>query len=323
MTHTAQVFERSRCHIEFEFLKVTKANHWNNKHQYEKRQILFARFGVFPGFRLVFPVFMHMASFVLSVSLACRLCLRFPRLSHLFCRNVSGQPCRCEFSLSRVFCRSCQCHGAHSALRAIHWCQHDGEQMSDFLCRTRLPHQWHWGLIKDEGISSNVLFSMFHFQARLTFSSIHCFNSGFIVFVLLAQFATECYCGRSLPTSARKLDDSACQIKCGGNPDEFCGGKLALSVFESPGDKEFFLFTGKKRNLIRVTYLVQLIIISTRLRLIFFFCSFWKSQAPGWRSTTPLSRHDSQGLYILFLWCSVDFILPCRMIIFPRVYLWP
>ena len=50
------------------------------------------------------------------------------------------------------------------------------------------------------------------------------------------EYAQECYCGSSLPSTATTADASNCNMLCTGNKKEFCGSGGHLDVYQnSPG----------------------------------------------------------------------------------------
>ncbi|KAF9465644.1 copper radical oxidase [Collybia nuda] len=50
------------------------------------------------------------------------------------------------------------------------------------------------------------------------------------------EFGTECYCGDTLVAGAVKAVESSCNMGCGGNATEACGGPNRLSVYSSTGN---------------------------------------------------------------------------------------
>ena len=47
------------------------------------------------------------------------------------------------------------------------------------------------------------------------------------------EYAQECYCGSSLPSTAVTADASKCNMLCTGNKKEFCGAANYLNVYEN------------------------------------------------------------------------------------------
>lgn len=45
------------------------------------------------------------------------------------------------------------------------------------------------------------------------------------------EFASQCFCGASLPSTAVKVADSSCNKLCTGNNKEWCGGSSLLNVY--------------------------------------------------------------------------------------------
>ena len=45
------------------------------------------------------------------------------------------------------------------------------------------------------------------------------------------EYAGECFCANSLPSGAKKLDQSKCNMPCKGDSSQSCGGKAALSLY--------------------------------------------------------------------------------------------
>ena len=46
------------------------------------------------------------------------------------------------------------------------------------------------------------------------------------------EYAQECYCAGSLPSSAAVASKASCSMVCSGNRKEFCGGSSVLNVYE-------------------------------------------------------------------------------------------
>jgi len=53
------------------------------------------------------------------------------------------------------------------------------------------------------------------------------------------EYAQECYCAASLPTTAVQTSLSSCNMLCKGNNKEYCGGPSLLDVYmyKVPGSK--------------------------------------------------------------------------------------
>ena len=47
------------------------------------------------------------------------------------------------------------------------------------------------------------------------------------------EYAQECYCGSSMPSTAVTADASKCNMLCTGNSNEFCGGTSVLNVYKN------------------------------------------------------------------------------------------
>ncbi|KAH8921132.1 WSC-domain-containing protein [Atractiella rhizophila] len=47
-----------------------------------------------------------------------------------------------------------------------------------------------------------------------------------------AEYANECYCSSSLPSSAVKVDDAECTTTCAGNAYQQCGGGQRLTIYQ-------------------------------------------------------------------------------------------
>ena len=58
-----------------------------------------------------------------------------------------------------------------------------------------------------------------------------CGQYGFAFFGL--QYSNECWCSKNRRQRYPQVEDSQCNMKCAGNQNEFCGGSLRLSVFET------------------------------------------------------------------------------------------
>lgn len=46
------------------------------------------------------------------------------------------------------------------------------------------------------------------------------------------EYAEECYCANSLPSTATTASAGACNMLCTGNRKEYCGGSGLLNVYE-------------------------------------------------------------------------------------------
>jgi len=53
------------------------------------------------------------------------------------------------------------------------------------------------------------------------------------------EYAQECYCGASLPSTAVQTSLGSCNMLCKGNTKEYCGGSGLLDVYlyKAPGSK--------------------------------------------------------------------------------------
>ncbi|KAF4584731.1 hypothetical protein EYR38_001962 [Pleurotus pulmonarius] len=99
-----------------------------------------------------------------------------------------------------------------------------------------LPGSWHYsGCFVD-----NAHGRIFGFEApvdpNLTVEG--CINvcAGMGMSVAGMEFAQECYCGNTLINGATQGDEASCNMACGGNPTEACGGPNRLSVYTSGGN---------------------------------------------------------------------------------------
>jgi len=63
-----------------------------------------------------------------------------------------------------------------------------------------------------------------------------CYSSGFEL--AGTQYGKECFCGDTHPTDDLLTDASNCNRPCSGNPEENCGGFLAMSVYETGFKKD-------------------------------------------------------------------------------------
>jgi hypothetical protein len=52
------------------------------------------------------------------------------------------------------------------------------------------------------------------------------------------EYASECYCGSTLPAHRAPKPGlyGNCLMKCKGNANEYCGGPMALSIFQACGN---------------------------------------------------------------------------------------
>jgi len=55
-----------------------------------------------------------------------------------------------------------------------------------------------------------------------------CKKAGYIYAGL--EYGIECFCGNSLPPTAKRVQDSQCNMPCSGKPDSTCGGYLAIDI---------------------------------------------------------------------------------------------
>ena len=58
-----------------------------------------------------------------------------------------------------------------------------------------------------------------------------CKKSGFDVSGV--QYASECFCGTSMPEDSLKLDRSACNMACSGDSSKLCGGTWTISIIQN------------------------------------------------------------------------------------------
>lgn len=50
------------------------------------------------------------------------------------------------------------------------------------------------------------------------------------------EYAGECWCGRSIATSASQSSSDQCDLPCRGAPDEKCGGNSRISIYHNISD---------------------------------------------------------------------------------------
>jgi hypothetical protein len=49
----------------------------------------------------------------------------------------------------------------------------------------------------------------------------------------MQEYTTQCYCANSLASTATQLAATSCNIPCGGNKTQTCGGSNALSLYNN------------------------------------------------------------------------------------------
>jgi hypothetical protein len=49
----------------------------------------------------------------------------------------------------------------------------------------------------------------------------------------LQEYTTQCYCANSLAPASTQLGQSSCNIPCGGNKTQTCGGSNAVSLYNN------------------------------------------------------------------------------------------
>ena len=47
------------------------------------------------------------------------------------------------------------------------------------------------------------------------------------------QYGVECFCGNSSPKADLALDQKKCSTPCPGDPNQSCGGYLAMDVYHT------------------------------------------------------------------------------------------
>jgi hypothetical protein len=47
------------------------------------------------------------------------------------------------------------------------------------------------------------------------------------------EYTTQCYCANSLASTSTQLAQSSCNIPCGGNKTQTCGGSDAISLYNN------------------------------------------------------------------------------------------
>lgn len=66
-----------------------------------------------------------------------------------------------------------------------------------------------------------------------------CLQSGFPFAGV--QYGTECFCGANAPSPDLKIPDEKCDMKCSGDPEEFCGGYFTMNVYSTGIISKFLL----------------------------------------------------------------------------------
>ncbi|KAF7437573.1 hypothetical protein PC9H_004415 [Pleurotus ostreatus] len=99
-----------------------------------------------------------------------------------------------------------------------------------------LPGSWHYGGCFVDNAHGRIFSFAAPADPNLTVEG--CINvcSGMGMTVAGMEFSQECYCGNTLINGATQGDEASCNMACGGNPTEACGGPNRLSVYTSGGN---------------------------------------------------------------------------------------
>lgn len=96
-----------------------------------------------------------------------------------------------------------------------------------------LPSHHNLGCYKDE--KDNRLLTGYYTNFKKANSRnkciAMCLQSGFPFAGV--QYGTECFCGVGMPPSDCEIPEKMCDMKCSGNPNEFCGGYFTMNVYST------------------------------------------------------------------------------------------
>ena len=70
--------------------------------------------------------------------------------------------------------------------------------------------------------------SFSHGQLTTEMCLNYCRNRGYSI--AGTQYSYECFCGNEISPKI-KIPDSACNMKCSGDPTQYCGGNCALNIY--------------------------------------------------------------------------------------------
>ncbi|KAG1865028.1 copper radical oxidase-like protein [Suillus subalutaceus] len=98
-----------------------------------------------------------------------------------------------------------------------------------------LTGNWTYGGCYVDNVNGRVIGNEFDSSNMIVESCIaNCAGQNFTIAAI--EYSTQCYCGDYLINGATKGTDSECNMACGGNAIEACGGPNLLSVYSSNGN---------------------------------------------------------------------------------------
>lgn len=98
-----------------------------------------------------------------------------------------------------------------------------------------LTGNWTYGGCYVDNVNGRVLGNEFDSSNTTVESCIaNCAGQNFTIAAI--EYSTQCFCGDYLINGATKSADSDCNMACGGNATEACGGPNLLSVYSSNGN---------------------------------------------------------------------------------------
>ncbi|KAI0808290.1 hypothetical protein C8Q74DRAFT_1189458 [Fomes fomentarius] len=99
-----------------------------------------------------------------------------------------------------------------------------------------LPGNWAYGACYVDNAFGRIMTTQLDDNQQTTVESCiaSCAAKRFTLAGL--EFGVQCFCGNTLIDGAVKGDEDTCNMSCGGNSTEACGGPNRLSVYTSTGD---------------------------------------------------------------------------------------
>ena len=95
---------------------------------------------------------------------------------------------------------------------------------------------WNYLGCYTDGLDTRALASSVYYDNAMTVEKClaYCKNGGYLTAGV--QYGTQCYCGASLPSwsiGSGSLDpvEYGCDMPCGGNSAEYCGGPVRNNVY--------------------------------------------------------------------------------------------
>ncbi|KAH7906672.1 copper radical oxidase-like protein [Hygrophoropsis aurantiaca] len=98
-----------------------------------------------------------------------------------------------------------------------------------------LPSSWTYGACYVDNANGRALGNEYDNNSVTVESCIaHCVSSNYTLAAI--EYSTQCFCGDYLTNGAAKAPEADCNMACGGNANEACGGPNRLSVYTSTGN---------------------------------------------------------------------------------------